>query len=96
MFFYDKGQVFAPLSSNVQERDTTFHEAFWILETASTTFGTRTRTNLLGNSEGSCFEWNSNALQQIKSLRKANLSHDPYGLAYSMVPEECIVDKDAV
>lgn len=73
--FYDKGQVFAPLSSSVQERDTMFHETFWILETASTTFGTR--TNLLGNSEGSCFEWDSDALQQIKPLRKANLSHDP-------------------
>lgn len=87
--FYDKGQVFAHLTSNVQERGTTFHEAFWILETAPTAFGTITKTNLLGNFEGSCFEWNSNALEQIKAIRKTNMSLDPYDLAHLMVLEVC-------
>lgn len=71
------------------------HEEFWILEIAPTTFGTRTRTNCLGNSEGSC-EWDSNALQQIQAVRKAYLSLDPYGPVYLMVLKVCMVGKVAV
>ena len=53
---YDKGQVFPPLSSSVQERGTILAEALWSLEIAHTTFVIIIKTHLLGDSKCCCFE----------------------------------------
>lgn len=100
MLFMIKGKFLHLLSSNIQERGTMLHEAFWILEPALITFGTTSRTDLIYwvTLKVDVLSWIQMLCSKSSdmSIKKADMSLDPYGLAYLMILEACIVDKDAV